>query len=217
MNFLKNESANYDFKKAMILCQMSNFMTGVLYLYEKMRMFKQILAHSISRKDTKSIIEICTKYGEDEPNLWVDALWYFSEHYTDSQTANTLVVIEQIERHKLLPPLMVIEVLSKHGKVTLGVVRNYLLRWIHDEKELIDENEKAIEKYKQECDTIKEQIKDVREKPKVFQATKCSACSHELELPSVHFLCGHSYHQTCFESYVAENDKDCPLCLPENR
>ncbi len=30
---------------------------------------------------------------------------------------------------------------------------------------------------------------------KIFQVSKCSVCSHPLELPSVHFLCQHSYHQ----------------------
>jgi len=30
---------------------------------------------------------------------------------------------------------------------------------------------------------------------KIFQASKCSVCSHPLDVPSVHFLCQHSYHQ----------------------
>ena len=95
MNFLRNEGANYDSKKAMILCQMSNFTPGVLYLYEKNRMFKQILAHFISRADSDKVIEVCTKYGEEEPNLWVDALWHFSEIYSDEHQANTLQVLER--------------------------------------------------------------------------------------------------------------------------
>lgn len=28
-----------------------------------------------------------------------------------------------------------------------------------------------------------------------FTATKCNICNNELELPSVHFLCRHSFHQ----------------------
>ncbi|CAG2173313.1 unnamed protein product [Oppiella nova] len=64
---------------------------------------------------------------------------------------------------------------------------------------------------------MRQQIEDMKTSPKVFQATKCSACKHPLELPSVHFMCSHSYHQHCFESYAAENDSDCPLCLPENK
>lgn len=51
---------------------------------------------------------------------------------------------------------------------------------------------------------------------KIFQKTKCSMCNSPLELPSVHFLCGHSFHQHCFESY-AESEAECPTCTPENR
>merc|ERR1712136_668488 len=46
--------------------------------------------------------------------------------------------------------------------------------------------------------------------------TKCSLCNHELELPAVHFLCGHAYHQHCFESY-ADNENECPICAGKNR
>jgi hypothetical protein len=38
----------------------------------------------------------------------------------------------------------------------------------------------------------------------------------KLEFPSVHFLCLHSFHQHCFESY-AENEKDCPVCWNKNK
>ena len=112
---------------------------------------------------------------------------------------------------------MVVEILSKHGKITLGVVRDYLIRWIRAEQEQIDENERLIHSYRDECERIRTQIEEIKDKPKVFQASKCAACSHPLDLPSVHFMCGHSYHHTCFESYIAENEQDCPLCLPQNR
>ena len=49
-----------------------------------------------------------------------------------------------------------------------------------------------------------------------FQVSKCSACKHTLELPSVHFMCQHSYHQHCFQSY-SESEKECPACHAENK
>src|SRR6218665_269449 len=36
---------------------------------------------------------------------------------------------------------------------------------------------------------------DVCFSAKIFQNQKCSVCSHALDLPSVHFLCQHSFHQ----------------------
>lgn len=95
MAFLQNEDANFDFKKAMILCQMSNFMPGVLYLYEKTRMFKQILAHVVSTQNSEGVMQTCRKYGDEEPKLWVDALWYFSEVYTDQLKDATLEVLQR--------------------------------------------------------------------------------------------------------------------------
>lgn len=95
MNFLKEDGANYDFKKAMILCQMSNFMPGVIYLYEKARMFKQILAHYIAKNDSANVIETCQRYGDEERNLWIEALWYFSEHYCEQHHQSTIMVLER--------------------------------------------------------------------------------------------------------------------------
>ena len=49
-----------------------------------------------------------------------------------------------------------------------------------------------------------------------FQVTQCAACTHPLELPTVHFLCRHSYHQHCFESF-SEAEAECPTCYAENK
>lgn len=112
---------------------------------------------------------------------------------------------------------MVIDILSRSEKATLGVIKDYLIRWLIKEDEQIDENEELINKYKDDTEKMRQQIEEMKTKPKLFQASKCCGCNHPLELPSIHFLCDHSYHQHCFESYAAENDLDCPLCLPENR
>ena len=50
----------------------------------------------------------------------------------------------------------------------------------------------------------------------LIQVSKCEICPNQLDLPSVHFLCGHSFHQHCFDSY-ADNDQECLTCLPEIR
>ena len=44
--------------------------------------------------------------------------------------------------------------------------------------------------------------------PRVFQLTRCSACGGQLDLPSVHFMCKHSYHQRC----LGDNEAECPSC-----
>ncbi|CAJ0886765.1 3775_t:CDS:2, partial [Entrophospora sp. SA101] len=48
---------------------------------------------------------------------------------------------------------------------------------------------------------------------RIFQVTKCSACRGSLDLPAVHFLCRHSFHQRC----LPETDRECPQCAIQNR
>jgi len=214
MKLLQSGKAKYEVEQAMVLCQMSHFDAGLLYLYEKAKMFKQILNNFIATNNSTKVLQTCQKYGDQEPNLWVDALWYFSN--TDDND-KTIQVLNEIERKRLLQPIMIIEILSRSECATLAVVKDYLIRWLTRESEQIAENERLINQFKDYTERMRQQIENMKTSPKVFQATKCSACKHPLELPSVHFMCSHSYHQHCFESYAAENDSDCPLCLPENR
>lgn len=48
---------------------------------------------------------------------------------------------------------------------------------------------------------------------KIFQLNKCTYCSNLLDLPAIHFLCMHSFHQRC----LGENENECPVCTPQNR
>jgi hypothetical protein len=44
----------------------------------------------------------------------------------------------------------------------------------------------------------------------VFQNSKCALSGAALELPVVHFMCGHSFNLRS----LGENDRECPLCAP---
>ena len=55
--------------------------------------------------------------------------------------------------------------------------------------------------------------------PRVFQRSICSKCSAPVEPPSVHFLCGHSFHANCLADGTAAQDAEpeCPTCAPQRR
>ncbi|CAG2063255.1 unnamed protein product, partial [Timema podura] len=61
--------------------------------------------------------------------------------------------------------------------------------------ELTEQEQQLSLKYRQETDKIRDKIKDIQTSAIIFQGSRCSACNHQLELPSIHFLCQHSYHQ----------------------
>ena len=49
------------------------------------------------------------------------------------------------------------------------------------------------------------EIHDLGTKPAVFQAERCNACGMQLDLPTVHFLCKHSFHQRCLDTTGIDN------------
>lgn len=60
---------------------------------------------------------------------------------------------------------------------------------------------------------MRAEVAELRSAARIFQNTKCTACTSALDLPAIHFLCMHSFHQRC----LGENEKECPVCAPANR
>lgn len=96
---------------------------------------------------------------------------------------------------KLLSPLMVLNALSTSRNCTLGDVRGYLNSIFRSEHEKTEADTKVIEKYKMDTQKLRNQIESIKNNTIIFQGSRCSACHHQLELPSVHFMCQHAYHQ----------------------
>lgn len=215
MALLQTGEARYDIDQALVLCRMHSFQKGILYLYEKAQLYQQILHYHMEHNSYDQIIEACKRYGNQDPHLWVQALSYFAAKEENCKPF-IVEVLSQIDRRNLLPPLLVIQTLAHNSTATLSVIKDYIVRRLQQENDQIAEDERLIKQYREETKKMKGQIEEMKTSAKMFQVSKCSVCNHPLELPSVHFLCQHSYHQHCFESY-AENEQECPACLPENR
>lgn len=78
---------------------------------------------------------------------------------------------------------------------TLGDVRSYLCSVLRTEDEQTQADAELTEKYRADTLKLREQIEAIKNSTIIFQGSRCSACHHQLELPSVHFMCQHSYHQ----------------------
>uniref|UniRef100_A0A3B3RJX0 Vacuolar protein sorting-associated protein 11 homolog n=1 Tax=Paramormyrops kingsleyae TaxID=1676925 RepID=A0A3B3RJX0_9TELE len=213
LSLLKSDNTVFD--KALVLCQMHNFKEGVLYLYEKGKLYQQIMHYHMQNEEYGQVVEACKRYGEQEACLWEQALGYFARKEEDCKPYIS-EVLQHIERHNLMPPLLVVQTLAHNSTATLSVIKDYLINKLQRESQQIEDDERKIGQYQQETTQLRSEIQELRTSAKIFQKTKCSMCNSPLELPSVHFLCGHSFHQHCFESY-AESEAECPTCTPENR
>lgn len=144
------EQPSYDVFLAVILCQMNAFKDGLLFLYEQMKLYKEVIACYMRTHDHEGLIACCKKLGDStqggDPSLWVDVLNYFSELGEDC-SKEVKEVLTYIERDDILPPIVVLQTLSRNPCLTLSVVKDYIARKLEQESKLIEDDCKSIEKY----------------------------------------------------------------------
>lgn len=210
------ENPLYDVDLVIILCEMNAFKEGLLFLYEKMKLYKEVIACYMQAHDHEGLIACCKRLGDSgkggDPSLWADVLKYFGELGEDC-SREVKDVLTYIERDDILPPIIVIQTLSQNPCLTLSVIKDYIARKLEQESKLIEEDRKAVEKYQEDSSAMRKEIEDLRTNARIFQLSKCTACTFTLDLPAVHFMCMHSYHLRC----LGDNEKECPECSPEYR
>ena len=111
----------------------------------------------------------------------------------------------------LLPPLMVIQILAQNKRTPLRAAKDYIVRNLERQDADIVNDRSAIRRLQDETAKMRDECDELRTQPKTFNAPKCHMCTSAIELPAVHYLCGHSFHQRCLN----DNDKHCPKCYPD--
>eukprot|EP00656_Telonema_subtile_P049410 TRINITY_DN6137_c0_g1_i5.p1 TRINITY_DN6137_c0_g1~~TRINITY_DN6137_c0_g1_i5.p1 ORF type:complete len:345 (-),score=118.79 TRINITY_DN6137_c0_g1_i5:234-1268(-) len=194
--------------------QMFDFKPGMLFMYEKLKLYTEIVQHHMETNQYTAIMAACKKFGRIDPNLWVQVLSYFALK-DEREDCHCWIrdVLNNIERERLLPPLLLVQILSQNPKTPLAVVKDYVTRHLQEERDLISSDQKVINELREETQDMRQEIHKLQTAAKVFSDTSCSACSAKLDLPAMHFLCGHSFHQEC----VIDNELECPLCADANR
>ncbi|KAL9303530.1 hypothetical protein ACSQ67_020793 [Phaseolus vulgaris] len=212
----ETEHPQYDVDLAIILCEMNAFKDGLLYIYEKMKLYKEVIACYMQAHDHEGLIACCQRLGDSvkggDPSLWADVLKYFGELGEDC-SKEVKEVLTYIERDDILPPIIVLQTLSRNPCLTLSVIKDYIARKLERESKMIEEDRQAIDKYQEDTLSMRKEIQDLRTNARIFQLSKCTACTFTLDLPAVHFMCMHSFHLRC----LGDNEKECPECAPEYR
>ncbi|KAL5134350.1 Vacuolar protein-sorting-associated protein 11 [Glycine soja] len=212
----ETEHPQYDVDLSIILCEMNAFKDGLLYLYEKMKLYKEVIACYMQAHDHEGLIACCKRLGDSvkggDSSLWADVLKYFGELGEDC-SKEVKEVLTYIERDDILPPMIVLQTLSRNPCLTLSVLKDYIARKLERESKMIEEDRQAIEKYQEDTLAMRKEIQDLRTNARIFQLSKCTACTFTLDLPAVHFMCMHSFHLRC----LGDNEKECPECAPEYR
>lgn len=122
-------------------------------------------------------------------------------------------VLEHVYKHNLLSCVEVMEVFcDADDAIPLEVIRSYAQRSMLDiakETEAVQQQSAAkmaeIRKRQSEIDRLKTSAV-------VVQTTTCAHCSQPLDIPMVHFMCAHTFHQRCLYSCT-----ECNICAPVHR
>ncbi|KAH9095721.1 hypothetical protein LEN26_017769 [Aphanomyces euteiches] len=212
---LDNPRVKYDEDHALILMQMHGLKQGKRYLYQKLHMYHMLLQHHMEEGDDQAVLDQVKQHGESNSNLWLLALKYFSDKKDDPSYTSLQTLLGWMDGlpNLQIPPLQVVSILSQARDLPLSVVRQYVINQLKQDQAHIDRDEDEIKKFKQDTQKMRAQLAALGSKAMVFQATKCDLCGHDLDLPVVHFMCGHSFHQNC----ISETDRECMTCAPEHR
>lgn len=206
-----------DISNVLLLSHLSNFQTGTTKVQEQQGLRFDIFRSYTSANDTVGAIKALHKYGPIEPQLYPTALAYLTSTPAILDEAGEEVdhVLRIINDEGLMAPLQVIQTLSQNSVATMGLVKKYLSITIDKERKDIAQNRRLIDSYRSETEAKRKEMEDLDTQPAVFQTRRCAACGRSLELPTVHFLCKHSFHQSCLNETEGQ-EAECPNCKPGN-
>ncbi|PRW51086.1 vacuolar -sorting-associated 11-like protein isoform A [Chlorella sorokiniana] len=213
------EAPAYDVDYALVACRLHNFRPGLLFLYENLRLYRELASVLMDARDYDGLIAACQRFGDartgGDPQLWHDALDYFARQPGDcSQQVREL--LGRIEAGGILPPLVVLQVLSQNPRFRLSLVKDYVTRQLQADNRSIRADQEEAERLKAAIEDTRVQAERLQSEPVVFQSSRDSQTNAPLELPSVHFLCGHSFNLRTLGD-VGDATAACPLCAAEHR
>lgn len=221
---IEGDKVPMESSNVLLLSHLSNFQDGTVLVKEQAGLLFDIFRSYTSAKDTRGALKALKKYGPEEPQLYPAALAYLTSDPRVLEEAGRdelAAVLSKIDKDGLMAPLQVIQTLvgqsSGGGVATMGMIKPYLHETITRERKEIATNRHRISNLRTDTEKRRTELHDLGSKPAVFQATRCSDCGQGLDLPAVHFLCKHSFHQRCLRG-GGEGDEgvECPTCARDN-
>jgi hypothetical protein len=143
LRLLKSDDIPYDPTHALILCSSRDYMPGLVLLWEKMGMHEDVLRFWMDRDKegtspdaSSQVVHYLKLYGATRPHLYPLVLRFLTStpELLTKHTEDIAVVLEYINQGKILPPLGVIQVLSRNGVASVGLVKKWLMTRIEESR-----------------------------------------------------------------------------------
>ena len=218
LRVLEGDASLYTPSHALIFCAKARYTPGLLCVYERLGMVDAILQHWIHAGDTDQVLYTLDKYGATHAQLYVPTLSFFtSTHELFAQhRENVEHIVQHVLQHALLSPLELVQLLSRNDVAPLGLLTPHLVAHMEQEQAELAAARKLVASYRTEARAKQTELVALQstEEPRIFQHEQCEICHQALDLPSVHFMCRHSFHVRCL--LEGERTRECPVCAAEH-
>ena len=104
------------------------------------------------------------------------------------------------KRDEILSPLVVLDILKSNTQLQFKVIKKYLLNRLEVQDKVIRKNKEAVDHNTSKVREMRKEIHELKTTAKNFNPKTCEMCKEALKLPTIHFMCGHTFHDSCVES-----------------
>ena len=155
LNVLKSPFV-FDTTHALLVCSTRGFTEGLVLLWEKLGMYEDVLRFWMDKENNSPavgsadvdpharasghVLYYLEKYGPQHPYLYPLVLRFLTSTPTLLQrhTQDLSRILEHIEQEKIMPPLLVVQVLSRNNVASVGLVKQWLMRRMSETRDEID-------------------------------------------------------------------------------
>ncbi|AOA61392.1 E3 ubiquitin-protein ligase [Komagataella phaffii CBS 7435] len=223
LTLIKNNKAKMNETSIILISNLYGFNAGEMLVRDQQVGFEiDLFRSAMSNGDLQSIQSILQEYAEEQPELYRLGLSYYisdPDIFKKVEESGAFKqLLDTITTRNLMTPLQIVQKLGENSIATVGIVKEYLLRYVTAMRTEILNNEKLIDHYSKQIERDNAQVEDLKHNPVTLQNTRCHSCSLPLDLPIIYFLCHHSYHERCLNDSEYENSKhlrselECPKC-----
>ena len=228
----------YDPDVALVLARASASVDArpLLFLLERRRLFREVVAVHAASRDASALVAAAVAHGDPstggDAGLLSTALDALAGMDAAAVRPALPPLLTALTTTRALPPLVVIDALSRVPGLTLGDVRPFVAAALADDGGRAAADGADAARLRSEAARLRVDAATARARPRVFQASRCAATGAPLDLPAVHFFCGHSFNAAALAAAAATGEggggddaaaptpsprAECPLCAPAHR
>lgn len=145
LRVLRSSAVPCDATHALVLCSTFGFTPGLVLLWERMGMCEDVLRFWMDRHRaggagaagaSAKVVEQLMMYGAEHPQLYPLVLRFLTStpELLARHREDVKGILEYIDEEELIPPLGVIQVLSRNGVASVGLVKEWLVKRIKESR-----------------------------------------------------------------------------------